>query len=223
MTAKQTIKVYLEVGKKRTFAAAMDWPGWCRIGRDEASALQSLVEYGPRFAAVVRSARLGFQTPKDVSVFAITGRLKGNATTDFGAPDIAPSIDLKRVSDAELWRLQSILKACWKAFDATVESAHGKSLRAGPRGGGRSVTGIVEHVVGAEQGYLSRLGGKAPKGATIGQLRETIIETMEASARGEIAKVGPRAGRRWSVTFFVRRAAWHVLDHLWEIEDRSHT
>ena len=31
--------VYLETGKKRTFAGAIDCPGWCRSGRDEASAL----------------------------------------------------------------------------------------------------------------------------------------------------------------------------------------
>ena len=32
---------------------------------------------------------------------------------------------------------------------------------------------------------------------------------------------GPRGGKRWSARYFVRRAAWHVLDHAWEIEDRS--
>lgn len=25
--------VYLEAGKKRVFACAADWPGWCRSGR----------------------------------------------------------------------------------------------------------------------------------------------------------------------------------------------
>jgi hypothetical protein len=33
-----TIPVYLEVGKKRVFAGALDWPGWCRGGRDERNA-----------------------------------------------------------------------------------------------------------------------------------------------------------------------------------------
>ena len=44
------IDVYLEIGKKRTFAGVIDWPGWCRSGRDEGSALQALLEYGPRYA-----------------------------------------------------------------------------------------------------------------------------------------------------------------------------
>ena len=26
------INVYLEVGKHRTIAAALEWPGWCRPG-----------------------------------------------------------------------------------------------------------------------------------------------------------------------------------------------
>ncbi|CAN5828742.1 hypothetical protein BH20CHL8_BH20CHL8_11020 [soil metagenome] len=25
----------------------------------------------------------------------------------------------------------------------------------------------------------------------------------------------------WTPRYFVRRAAWHVLDHAWEIEDRA--
>jgi hypothetical protein len=31
---------------------------------------------------------------------------------------------------------------------------------------------------------------------------------------------GPRGGKIWSVRYFVRRTAWHALDHAWEIEDR---
>ena len=34
-----SIKVYVEVGKKKTFASAMDWPGWSRGGRDEGAAI----------------------------------------------------------------------------------------------------------------------------------------------------------------------------------------
>src|ERR671932_2604159 len=47
------IEVYLEIGKKRTFAGALDWPGWCRGGRDEPSALQALLADGPRYARVL--------------------------------------------------------------------------------------------------------------------------------------------------------------------------
>ena len=135
--ATGTFNVYLEVGKRRTIAAALDWPGWCRMGRDESSALQALLEYGPRYAQVLQRARLGFQAPDELSALVVKERLKGNATTDFGVPGLAPSIDSKTLEEAELRRLQSILRACWRAFDGTNESARGKTLRKGPRGGGR--------------------------------------------------------------------------------------
>ena len=80
------LNVYLEVGNRRTIAAALDWPGWCRMGQDEAGALQALFEYGPRYAQVLRRMRLGFLTPGSVSDFAVVERLNGNATTDYGVP-----------------------------------------------------------------------------------------------------------------------------------------
>src|SRR5688572_9109418 len=108
MTAK-TIKVYLEIGKKRTFAGAIDWPGWCRSGSGEESALQTLVDYGPRYARIVRTKEFGFQAPSDISAFSVVERLEGNATTDFGAPSLAPSRDADPINDDELQRFQLLL------------------------------------------------------------------------------------------------------------------
>ncbi len=42
------IEIYLEIGEKRTFAGALDWPGWSRSGKDEVSAMQALIDYGAR-------------------------------------------------------------------------------------------------------------------------------------------------------------------------------
>jgi hypothetical protein len=218
------LDIYLEIGARRTFAAALQWPGWCRMGRDEASALENLLEYGLRYARILHSTWLGFQPPDDISELAVVERLEGNATTDFGAPDIAPTSDAGLLDDTELRRLQTILEACWRAFDMTIEMAAGKNLRTGPRGGGRALEGIVRHVVEAEAGYLAQLGGKAPPSDTSPvspePIRQAILETLTASAHGEIAPYGPRGGKRWLPRYFVRRDAWHVLDHVWEIEDR---
>jgi hypothetical protein len=52
MARSNKIDVYLEAGQKRTFAGALAWPGWCRNGRDETSALQALFDYGPAGARV---------------------------------------------------------------------------------------------------------------------------------------------------------------------------
>ncbi len=220
------IPVYLEVGSKRTFAGALDWPGWSRSGKDEASALEALLNYGLRYAAVVRPARLGFQAPADVSEFEVAQRLDGDTTTNMGTPGRIPPADTRPMDDAELRRLQTILKACWHAFDEAVEASKGKTLRVGPHGGGRNRQKIVEHVVGAEHAYLSRLGVKlslkedAPVGARLEEYRRAALEGLAASAHGELPDRGPRGGLYWPARYFARRAAWHVLDHAWEIEDR---
>lgn len=218
------VQVFLEVGRRRTFAAALDWAGWCRMGRDEESARQALFEYAPRYARVMRSARLGFQLPRAVSAFIVVERLQGNATTDFGAPDVALTSDARPLDETERRRVQILLKACWRGLDAAVERGRGKALRTGPRGGGRTLDGIVEHIIGAEKGYLSQLGVKVTPSESAqvspSAVRQAILKTLTASAHGEIAEYGPRGGKRWSPRFFVRRDAWHVLDHIWEIEDR---
>jgi hypothetical protein len=220
------IDVYLEVGKKRIFAGAIAWPGWCRSGRDETSTLQALFDYGPRYAHVLRTARLGFKALNDVSGLSVIERLEGNTTTDFGAPDIAPAGDSEPVNSVELQRLQKILKACWRTFDANVQAATGKALRTGPRGGGRELEGIVQHVLGSDTGYLSQLGWKLGQADAedldkqLDRTRQGILKGLTASARGEIPARGPRGGIRWGPRYFVRRLAWHVLDHAWEIEDR---
>ena len=212
---------YLERGAKRAFACAVDWPGWCRSGRDEAAALEALIASAPRFASVVSRARLGFKAPREVSDLAVGPRLRGNATTDFGAPGAVPPADERPVGAADLKRTGAILRACWRAFDDAVEGARGKRLATGPRGGGRSLDAIVEHVVEAERGYLGGLGWKAPAGADSDGVRAAVLEGLAASARGEIPARGPRGGKRWKPRFFARRLAWHALDHAWEIEDRS--
>ncbi len=219
-------RVYLEVGEKRTFAGAIDWPGWCRSGRDEGSSLQALAAYGPRYAGALRQARLGFEAPADASALAVVERLQGNATTDFGAPDASPADDAKPVESGDLRRFQTILKACWRTLDAAAGSASGKELTKGPRGGGRDLEAILEHVQGADASYLNRLGWKFAEDTRdalderIERTRDAIKTALRSAAAGRIPRRGPRGGVHWTARYFVRRLAWHTLDHAWEIEDR---
>jgi hypothetical protein len=219
--------VYLEVGKKRTFAAALDWPGWCRSGKDDVSALQALLDYGPRYALAIADSHLGFIAPGELQTLTVIERLEGNAVTDFGAPVVAPSADQAPLSQAELERFRALLQAMWDSFDATVCAAEDKALRTGPRGGGRDLQKIIDHVYGADQGYLSRLGGalspeqkKAAARQGFPALRQAVLDTLGPAARGELPREGPRGGKRWGPRFYVRYSAWHLLDHTWEIEDR---
>ena len=216
-------RVYVEQGAKRAFACAVDWPGWSRGGRDEAGALQALVDYGPRYAKVVARSHLGFVAPTSVDDLVVTERIAGDATTDFGAPGAKPKVDEAKAGAAELKRLEALVTAAWRALDAAAAKARGRTLASGPRGGGRSLAKILDHVRDAEGGYLSALGWKLPpeaRGDTKAR-RAAVLEGMAASARGEIPAKGPRGGVRWKPRYFARRLAWHALDHAWEIEDRA--
>lgn len=221
------IAVYLEAGTKRTFAAAIEWPGWCRSGRGEEAALAALLGYGPRYRAALggAAAELGF--PLDLEDLEVVERLHGDATTDFGAPSIAPSADDRPLDDAEVERQLAYLEAAWAALGAAADAAQGITLRTGPRGGGRDLPGIVNHVINAEVAYLSRLGAKLPpSGDAEGVGREAVLraavgEAVRTRARGLPLAHPSRARSLWSPRFFIRRAAWHALDHAWEIQDRS--
>jgi hypothetical protein len=54
-----------------------------------------------------------------------------------------------------------------------------------------------------------------------------LLDVLGASSSGEpLKEKGPEAplkapGKRWPPRYAARRIAWHVLDHAWEIEDRT--
>lgn len=224
--APKNIPVYLELGSRRVFAGALDWPGWCRSGRDEDSALRTLAGYGPRYAAAVRRAAPGLRTPTEVSDFQVLHRLSGNATTDFGAPAVAPPSDRRPLDDAELERLGKLLRSCWAAFDAAARGASTAALRRGPRGGGRDLDAIRSHVLEAEAAYLARLGVRRRSAAAhvtseLARVRAAILDALVARAHGEPLEASRRTGVPWAPRYAVRRSAWHALDHAWEIEDRA--
>ena len=220
------VDAYVELGAKRVFAGALDWPGWCRRGSDEGSALEALFAYAPRYAGVLKGSGVRFPAPARASMIEVVERLTGDATTDFGAPSIAPEADARPIDRPWLARQEKILVASWRAFDRAVEGVSG-ALEKGPRGGGRELEAIVAHVVGAEASYVRKIGARAPsfEGADAGTAREDeraiVLEALDRALTDGIPERGPRGGAMWSAPYFVRRAAWHVLDHAWEIEDRS--
>ena len=222
--------VYLECGSKRLFAGAIEWPGWCRSAKTEAGALEALVAYGPRYAAVL-SASPGegggpdFQPPTEPSALRVIERLKGGGGTDFGVPSEAPSGDEADLDASEVQRQADILGACWAALDRAAAAAEGVVLRTGPRGGGRDLHKILGHVLEADQAYLGQLGSRPPKGdgspAHVKAQREAAVAAFTARALGRPIPDPRQTKRPWTPRYFLRRAAWHVLDHAWEIEDRA--
>jgi hypothetical protein len=216
------IRVAVEAGAKRFFAIAVDWPGWARSGRDEAAALAALADYAPRYAAVVSESDLA-----DPGPYEVVARLEGGSGTDFGVPSSAMADEEAPLAGADLARMRRILEAAWTAFDAVARRAVGKELRTGPRGGGRSLEKMTNHVLEAEEAYLTQLGRRRPKPPAadpadrMSQVRDAALATLEALARGDEPEDASQVKRRWPPRYFIRRSAWHALDHAWELEDRT--
>jgi len=210
--------VYVESGSKRVFACAFDWPGWCRSGKDEVSALAALAAYAPRYAPVARAARIPFKAGGEA--FRVREHLRGGATTDFGAPEKVAKRDTKPMARQEADRLAALVGSAWAIFDKVFGSAPA-SLRKGPRGGGRDRDKIADHVLDAEAAYVRKLGLRLPRPdrqdrAAVAAFRSEITDALRTASNGS-----PPVERGWPQRYAARRIAWHVLDHAWEIEDRS--
>jgi hypothetical protein len=221
-----SIRVFIEVGQKKVFVGAVDWPGWCHWGTDEALAFETLIAYGPRYAQVLAGCGLEFQPLNAVEGFTVIERHPGSRTTDFGAPDAVLDIDQTPLIEAEYQRAVKIFQASWDALDRVVAQADGKELRKGPRGGGRDLEKIGFHLLQADQAYLRRLARSVrvdEHGDPFCQMvamRQEILAGLQTGMDGEIPEEGPRGGKIWPLRYYIRRTVWHTLDHVWEIEDR---
>ena len=222
------IAVQIERGTKRIFATAIDWPGWSRSGRTAEEALDALIASADRYASVASSAGMPFTSPRGLAELDVAAPVPGGSGTDFGVPSVAPGADAQPVSAADLRRLEALLYAAWATFDAAAETHRGVELRKGPRGGGRTMTKIMGHVLEAEEAYLHQLGSKRPKSAKdasvatrMAAVRDAARAALAARAREQPLPDPNKVKKAWSPRYFVRRSAWHALDHAWEIEDRA--
>lgn len=214
--------VYLEIGKKKVFACAVDWPGWCRQGKTEEAALTALAAYAERYAVIAKRGRIAFTPGKSVEPGELTvvDRVTGGATTDFGAPEKAIDADSRPVPVAEARRQVKLLKAAWAELDA-VAAVTPQALLKGPRGGGRDRDKMLDHVAGSEAGYARMIGVKRTlesyqDSEGLADLHKEIVDVLGAASDG-----GPLRERGWGSRYAARRFTWHVLDHLWEMQDKT--
>lgn len=221
-----SLPVFIEEGKKKTFAGALGWPGWCRSGKDQESALQALINYAPRYRQVLKFAPRQVDLPEDLGDIEIKEKVEGNATTSFGAPAVILQSDLVPAEEIDYQFWKNILAACWKSFDNSYQNARGKDLLKGPRGGGRDSEGILNHIMEGDLAYLRRVARNYRRHqdleikVEIENIRQEIITVLDIAENQGLPEQGPRGGVIWPVRFFIRRLVWHTLDHQWEIEDR---
>jgi hypothetical protein len=218
------IAVCLEVTPKQTVASALDWPGWCRAGRDEGAALETLAGYAGRYAPVAGQAGINF--PATVA-FDVVERVPGGLATAFAAPEcrrpfphVTAGAERATMTPAAARHLAALVTAAWATFDQIAAAAPAE-LRKGPRGGGRDRDQIIGHVIGAERAYARKLGIKLKQpapgdAAATGELREAIAAVLGAPSDGS-----PVVPSGWTARYAARRIAWHVLEHAWEMQDRA--
>ena len=70
---------------------------------------------------------------------------------------------------------------------------------------------MARHVQEAERSYGRSFGVKVPPRTPWADQRRALTAAVRAGA----------PDGRWPLRYAVRRTAWHVLDHAWEIEDRA--
>jgi hypothetical protein len=218
--AKQArIAIGEEVGAKKAFVWAIDWPGWCRSGKTPEAAREALIAYAPRYAKVVKAAGLDMPVVED-NVLDIVDTVEGGSGTDFGVPSAITDSDRRRVTKAEAERLAALVEAAWKVFDR-IAARSPASLRKGPRGGGRDRDKMIGHVIEADHAYAREIGIRLPEprfgdAAAIKAERRAVLDVLRSPSDGS-----PLADRKWTQRYAARRIAWHAIDHAWEMEDRA--
>ncbi len=201
----ESLRICLEIGERWVFASAVDWPGWARRGKGEDAAIDNLFEYAERYARAV-----------SIDVPDGSGDVVGRVGTrggmaDFGAPGAVGPWDDEPLTVEELGRQLGLLEASWGYLDAAALVAPA-DLRKGPRGGGRDRDAILRHVQEAERAYAPKVGCRVPPRTPWEQQRAMVLAGLR-NAQPDSA---------WPVRYAIRRVTWHILDHAWEMEDRSH-
>ena len=208
-------EIYVELGGKKAIAWSLEWPGWCRIRTSEAAAVQALIETEARYRLIAQQAGLEF-APGDL---VVVERLPGDANTAWGVPSVLASAETRPINAVTAQRTVALLRASWDLLEEIV-AASPAQLRKGPRGGGRDRDEIWRHVIEAERAYARKIGVRHPPfevndPSRLKAMREEIAAVLLKPSSGE-----PLVAGGWNTSYAVRRMAWHVVDHLWEIEDR---
>lgn len=219
------LNVIVEIGPKgkKVVATAWDWPGLERGGKSEDDALATLEAYLPRYAKVADRAGMGDEF-RAQTILTVVERYDGVGSTDFwGISHASCDLDRQPMSTDQWERRLRLLQACWAEFDA-IAARVSPQLAKGPRGGGKDRDEIISHVFGTERFQMAKkVGVQTPQGVMLTPEglkahREDYIDALRAHHAE-----GKQAGRTWTLSFLLRRTAYHTLDHAWEMEDKDLT
>lgn len=212
-------RVVVDTGRKLVFASAVDWPGWTRSGRTEVDAVATLLAYADRYGEVAALAGSHPRLPQE-SDLVIVDRQTGTGTTDFGVPDVVHEIEHEPMTDEQCEHHLSLLRASWRLFDQVGQSVT-PGMKKGPRGGGRDRDQIIAHVIEADRTYARKIGVRTPRfdvkdRVDVAAHRVAVFAAIPGLRDGDVA-----TGKGWPVRYAIRRMAWHVLDHAWEMQEKT--
>jgi ribosomal protein S18 acetylase RimI-like enzyme/predicted RNase H-like HicB family nuclease len=237
-----TIRVWLEPGYDhgRTGAWMLDFPGAFAWGptRDEAmarvaSAVHRFVEWledhgeAPDHALPATTSIV-----EEVVAYRLPDGYEVNATFD-GDRRTATRAELDETLRRLDYARADLLELCARidAFEATGGSLASKARDADAisdgAAAGRTSDEVLAHIAGAETWFISRLDGSARyEGSRSGMeyltsshafLRENLLRLFdEDPARSRV----DGKGEEWTLAKVFRRAIYHSLDHLHELDRR---
>lgn len=216
------MRVRMEHGPRaeKVVAYAADWPGLERNAPNEPAALATLITYRSRYEDIARRAGLHDEYLRETGIDIIE-RYKGSTSTDYHGLSFASSPQEREspILPDDCDRQLLILNACWEYFDDVAERVSAE-LRKGPSGGGRNREQILSHVYGAEIQWAKRVKVNTPPGfLLLPHRRREHRDKFTAGVRAACA-AGKPAGD-WTLSFLIRRTAYHLMDHAWEMEDKD--
>jgi hypothetical protein len=219
-----TVRTVVQHGPKdkKVAAFALDWPGWSRGAKTGPASLEMLEAYRDRYRTVAALAGLGPEFDAAGPLELVEDHV-GVGSTDFWGISFAPSSqEHGPMSDEDLDRKLGLLEAAWRHFDEVAARVSAEMAK-GPRGGGRDRDQIIRHALLWEQTDLAgKVGVEMPEDtpATPEGLRihrePFLVALREYGAEGRMGR-----GRNWTMQLLIRHAAYHVLDHAWEMEDKD--
>jgi hypothetical protein len=220
-----SVRTVVEHGTKdkRVVAFSLDWPGWSRGAKTVELALETLESYRARYRPIADLAGMAPAFDAAGPLEIVEDRI-GTGSTDFWGISFSPSSAEQQepMSEAELERKITILRASWAFFDG-VAARVSPEMRTGPRGGGRDRDKIIRHAIRVEsEDFAKRVGLQIPEGAALTAdglrpYREAYVAAMRAYNAGEVE----RRMQKWTLPFLIRHSAFHTLDHAWEMEDKD--
>lgn len=220
------VRTVIERGPKdkKAVAFSIDWPGWSRGAKNAELALETLEAYRDRYRPIAELAGMG-RPFEAAGPLEVVEEMVGTGSVDFWGISYSPSsTEHDPMSEAELERGLTLLRACWAFFDG-VGSRVSPELRKGPRGGGRDRDRIIRHTIRVEsEDFAKQVGLRIPEEAALTPegLRDHR-DRYQAAMRAYNAGLVERRMRSWTLPFLIRHSAYHTLDHAWEMEDKDLT